>query len=97
MGTKDVGGCLHPLPTQSGDRTSPHNVGLQDAGLSADWTPLTYNDDTFPIVRGTVAPQGSTAAWRYSASAGIWRHLCSGSGSKSPNYPTLPSSSVYKV
>ena len=46
VGTKGVGGRLHALPTQRGDPTSHHTLGLQGAGLSADWTPLTYKDDT---------------------------------------------------
>ena len=48
MGTKDVGGCLLPLPTQRGDRTVPWTLGLQGESLSADWTPSTYSDDAGP-------------------------------------------------
>ena len=94
MGTKDVGGCLQPLPTQRGDSASPHTLGLQGAGLSADWTPPTYSDDAGPIVGGTVVPQDSTTAWHYSTSAGSWRHWFSGPGSEpklshSPQYPSV--------
>ena len=62
MGAKDVGGCQHPLPTLRDDRTLPGTFGLQDEGLSPDWTRQPTGMIRDPIVGITVVPHGSTTA-----------------------------------